>query len=405
MFELVDSAPDDAVIKVVGVGGGGGNAVKNMIDNDVGGVEFICANTDAQALKGINARTVLQLGNNMTKGLGAGANPEIGRQAAMEDRERIAEALNGADMVFITAGMGGGTGTGAAPVVAEIARDMGILTVAVVTTPFSFEGKKRASLADNGLAELEACVDSLITVPNQKLLSVLGKGATIIDAFKAGNTVLLEAVQGIADLIMRPGLINLDFADVRTVMSEMGVAMMGTGIASGDGRAIAAAEAALNNPLLEDVNLNGARGVLVNVTGGIDMTMDEFEEVGEMVREFASDDATVVVGNAIDMEMGEEIRVTVVATGLATNVTAAPKPVATKVIDNTRRANSGPVDYDKPTVMRKAQTQNPAQNMSQPQSPSRGQSGNAAAALAPAIEEERDMEYLDIPAFLRRQAD
>jgi cell division protein FtsZ len=226
MFELVDSAPDDAVIKVVGVGGGGGNAVKNMIDNDVGGVEFICANTDAQALKGINARTVLQLGNNMTKGLGAGANPEIGRQAAMEDRERIAEALNGADMVFITAGMGGGTGTGAAPVVAEIARDMGILTVAVVTTPFSFEGKKRASLADNGLTELEECVDSLITVPNQKLLSVLGKGATIIDAFKAGNTVLLEAVQGIADLIMRPGLINLDFADVRTVMSEMGIAMM-----------------------------------------------------------------------------------------------------------------------------------------------------------------------------------
>jgi cell division protein FtsZ len=405
MFELVDSAPDDAVIKVVGVGGGGGNAVKNMIDNDVGGVEFICANTDAQALKGINARTVLQLGNNMTKGLGAGANPEIGRQAAMEDRERIAEALNGADMVFITAGMGGGTGTGAAPVVAEIARDMGILTVAVVTTPFSFEGKKRASLADNGLTELEECVDSLITVPNQKLLSVLGKGATIIDAFKAGNTVLLEAVQGIADLIMRPGLINLDFADVRTVMSEMGIAMMGTGIASGEGRAITAAEAALNNPLLEDVNLNGARGVLVNVTGGIDMTMDEFEEVGEMVREFASDDATVVVGNAIDMEMGEEIRVTVVATGLASNVAAAPKPVATKVVDNTRRTNSGPVDYDKPTVMRKAQTQSQAQNTSQSQPQSRGQSGNSAAALAPAIEEERDMEYLDIPAFLRRQAD
>jgi cell division protein FtsZ len=323
----------------------------------------------------------------------------------MEDRERIAEALNGADMVFITAGMGGGTGTGAAPVVAEIARDMGILTVAVVTTPFSFEGKKRASLADNGLTELEECVDSLITVPNQKLLSVLGKGATIIDAFKAGNTVLLEAVQGIADLIMRPGLINLDFADVRTVMSEMGVAMMGTGIASGEGRAITAAEAALNNPLLEDVNLNGARGVLVNVTGGIDMTMDEFEEVGEMVREFASDDATVVVGNAIDMEMGEEIRVTVVATGLASNVAAAPKPVATKVVDNTRRTNSGPVDYDKPTVMRKAQTQSQAQNTSQSQPHSRGQSGNSAAALAPAIEEERDMEYLDIPAFLRRQAD
>lgn len=400
MFELVDSIPQNAVIKVVGVGGGGGNAVKHMIGNSVEGVEFICANTDAQALKDIDARTVLQLGNNMTKGLGAGANPEIGRQAAMEDRERIAEVLSGADMVFITAGMGGGTGTGAAPVVAEIARDMGILTVAVVTKPFPFEGPKRMSTADAGIKELEECVDSLITVPNQKLLSVLGKGTTLLDAFKAANNVLQEAVQGIADLIVRPGLINVDFADVRTVMAEMGMAMMGAGVASGEDRARVATEAALNNPLLDDVNLDGARGVLVNVTAGLDMTIEEFNEVGEMVREFASDDATVVVGNAIDMEMADELRVTVVATGLAPAMAAASKPVATKVIDNTRRSTSGPVDYDKPTVMRQAQVQSQAQ--SQPQA--RAQAGTAAA-MAPAVEEDRDMEYLDIPAFLRRQAD
>lgn len=400
MFELVDSIPQNAVIKVVGVGGGGGNAVKHMIGNSVEGVEFICANTDAQALKDIDARTVLQLGNNMTKGLGAGANPEIGRQAAMEDRERIAEVLSGADMVFITAGMGGGTGTGAAPVVAEIARDMGILTVAVVTKPFPFEGPKRMSTADAGIKELEECVDSLITVPNQKLLSVLGKGTTLLDAFKAANNVLQEAVQGIADLIVRPGLINVDFADVRTVMAEMGMAMMGAGVASGEDRARVATEAALNNPLLDDVNLDGARGVLVNVTAGLDMTIEEFNEVGEMVREFASDDATVVVGNAIDMEMADELRVTVVATGLAPAMAATSKPVATKVIDNTRRSTSGPVDYDKPTVMRQAQVQSQAQ--SQPQA--RAQAGTAAA-MAPAVEEDRDMEYLDIPAFLRRQAD
>lgn len=400
MFELVDSIPQNAVIKVVGVGGGGGNAVKHMIGNSVEGVEFICANTDAQALKDIEARTVLQLGNNMTKGLGAGANPEIGRQAAMEDRERIAEVLSGADMVFITAGMGGGTGTGAAPVVAEIARDMGILTVAVVTKPFPFEGPKRMSTADAGIKELEECVDSLITVPNQKLLSVLGKGTTLLDAFKAANNVLQEAVQGIADLIVRPGLINVDFADVRTVMAEMGMAMMGAGVASGEDRARVATEAALNNPLLDDVNLDGARGVLVNVTAGLDMTIEEFNEVGEMVREFASDDATVVVGNAIDMEMADELRVTVVATGLAPAAAASSKPVATKVIDNTRRSTSGPVDYDKPTVMRQAQVQSQAQ--SQPQG--RAQAATAAA-MAPAVEEDRDMEYLDIPAFLRRQAD
>ena len=262
MFELVDSIQQSAVIKVIGVGGGGGNAVKHMIANNVDGVEFICANTDAQALKDIDARTVLQLGNSMTKGLGAGANPEVGRQAALEDRERIAEVLRGADMVFIAAGMGGGTGTGGAPVVAEVARDLGILTVAVVTKPFPFEGRKRMAIAEAGIRELQDRVDSLITIPNEKLLAVLGKSTSLLDAFKAANNVLLGAVQGIADLIIRPGMINVDFADVRTVMSEMGMAMMGTGRATGENRAREAAEAAIRSPLLEDVNLQGALGIL-----------------------------------------------------------------------------------------------------------------------------------------------
>ena len=316
MFELVDSVPQNAVIKVFGIGGGGGNAVKHMIASDIEGVEFVCANTDAQALKDIDARTVLQLGNTMTKGLGAGANPEVGRQAAMEDRERIAEILEGADMVFVTAGMGGGTGTGAAPVVAEVAREMGILTVAVVTKPFPFEGKKRMAIADAGIRELAERVDSLITIPNEKLLSVLGTKTTLLDAFKAANNVLLGAVQGIADLIIRPGMINVDFADVRTVMSEMGMAMMGTGAARGENRAREAAEAAIRSPLLEDVDLQGARGILVNITAGIDLSLGEFTEVGDTISEFASADATVVVGTVIDPEMKDELRVTVVATGL-----------------------------------------------------------------------------------------
>jgi len=389
MFELVDSIPQNAVIKVVGVGGGGGNAVKHMIGNQVEGVEFVCANTDAQALKDIDARTVLQLGNAVTKGLGAGANPEVGRQAAMEDRERIAEVLNGADMVFITAGMGGGTGTGGAPVVAEVAKEMGILTVAVVTKPFPFEGKKRLAIADAGIKELQERVDSLITIPNEKLLAVLGKTTSLLDAFKAANDVLLGAVQGIADLIMRPGMINVDFADVRTVMSEMGMAMMGTGTAKGENRAREAAEAAIRSPLLEDINLQGARGILVNITAGLDLSLGEFSEVGDTVEEFASADATVVVGTVIDPEMSDELRVTVVATGLG-GVAEEVKPAATKVVvDNTRRT-SGQPDYsalDKPTVMR---NQPVAQN-----------TGSAAQKPAP----DSDMEYLDIPAFLRRQAD
>jgi cell division protein FtsZ len=390
MFELVDSLPQNAVIKVVGVGGGGGNAVKHMIANNIEGVEFICANTDAQALKDIDARTVLQLGNHMTKGLGAGANPEVGRQAAIEDRERIAEVLSGADMVFITAGMGGGTGTGGAPVVAEIAREMGILTVAVVTRPFSFEGRKRMAIADAGIKQLKDRVDSLITIPNEKLQSVLGKTTSLLDAFRAANDVLLGAVQGIADLIIRPGMINVDFADVRTVMSEMGMAMMGSGVARGDNRAREAAEAAIRSPLLEDVNLQGARGILVNITAGVNLSLGEFTEVGNIIEEFASAEATVVVGTVIDPEMTDELRVTVVATGLgqeATKVVAQP----TKVVDNTRTPDGGPnyAAFDKPTVMRTAPT-----------------AARASANVARALDtRERDMEYLDIPAFLRRQAD
>lgn len=387
MFELVDSVPQNAVIKVVGVGGGGGNAVKHMIASKVEGVEFICANTDAQALKDIDARTVLQLGNSMTKGLGAGANPEVGRQAAMEDRERIADTLRGADMVFIAAGMGGGTGTGAAPVVAEVARDLGILTVAVVTRPFPFEGRKRMTVAEAGIKELAERVDSLITIPNEKLLSVLGKSTSLLDAFKAANNVLLGAVQGIADLIIRPGLMNVDFADVRTVMSEMGMAMMGTGRATGENRAREAAEAAIRSPLLEDVNLQGARGILVNITAGIDLSLGEYSEVGSIVEELASSDATVVVGTVIDPELTNELRVTVVATGLGMNpakAAAAEVKAPTKVVDNTRRPSEFAIE--RPASLR-------------------ANSASASAALATAPLGEKELEYLDIPAFLRRQAD
>lgn len=384
MFELVDEPQHNAVIKVVGIGGGGGNAVEHMVSSQVEGVDFICANTDSQALKNMSARSVLQLGSTVTKGLGAGANPEVGRQAAMEDRERIAEALNGADMVFITAGMGGGTGTGAAPVVAEVAKELGILTVAVVTKPFPFEGRKRISAAESGLAELAKHVDSLITIPNEKLLAVLGKNTSLLDAFSAANDVLLGAVQGIADLIIRPGMINVDFADVRTVMSEMGQAMMGTGSSSGENRAREAAEAAIRSPLLEDVNLQGARGILVNITAGMNLSLGEFTEVGDTIEEFSSDNATIVVGTVIDENMTDELRVTVVATGLG-NIEAAPK----KVVDNTINKSDGPVDYkklDRPTVMR-------------------GSNAQPAHQSNPDTNNSKDMDYLDIPAFLRRQAD
>ena len=388
MFELVDSIHQNAVIKVIGVGGGGGNAVKHMIASKIEGVEFICANTDSQALKDIDARTVLQLGNSMTKGLGAGANPEIGRQAAMEDRERIAEVLRGADMVFIAAGMGGGTGTGAAPVVAEVARDLGILTVAVVTKPFPFEGKKRMVIADAGIKELGERVDSLITIPNEKLLSVLGKSTSLLDAFKAANNVLLGAVQGIADLIIRPGMINVDFADVRTVMSEMGMAMMGTGVASGENRSRLAAEAAISSPLLEDVDMTGARGVLVNITAGLDMSIGEFEEVGDAIKSITSEGATVVVGTVIDPELRDEVRVTVIVTGLGRKQQTSSYRLA----DTTK--SDGSIDYhslEKPAVMRKHTTTNSsATSMNIVQRP-----------LVTDVSQELD--YLDIPAFLRRK--
>lgn len=383
MFELVDNIPQNAEIKVIGVGGGGGNAVHHMITNQVNGVEFICANTDAQALNNLKAKTILQLGSSITKGLGAGANPEVGRQAALEDKDEIAEVLSGADMVFITAGMGGGTGTGAAPIVAEVARELGILTVAVVTRPFPFEGKKRSTIAEEGIKALSEQVDSLITIPNEKLLDVLGKDASLLEAFKAANDVLLGAVKGIADLIMHPGMINVDFADVKTVMSEMGMAMMGTGTATGADRAREAAESAIRSPLLEDVNLQGARGILVNITAGENLSLGEFAEVGDTVEEFASDDATVVVGTVIDPTLDDEMRVTVVATGLGGHQ-MAPK----KVVDNTD--SSGETDFrelDRPAIMRNR--------------PSTGR----GAAMAQAVGAETDMDYLDIPAFLRRQAD
>ena len=379
-FELVDSYSQKAVIKVIGIGGGGGNAVNHMVTSHIEGVDFICANTDAQALKNIQARSVIQLGNALTKGLGAGANPDIGRQAAKDDRERILEVLDGSDMVFITAGMGGGTGTGAAPVIAEIAKEAGILTVAVVTKPFPFEGKKRRAIAERGIDELSQYVDSLITIPNERLLPVLGKDISLISAFAAANDVLLNAVQGIADLITRPGLINVDFADVRTVMSEMGMAMMGSGVANGPNRAREAAQKAIHSPLLDEVNLQGAKGILVNIAGGPDLAIGEFDEVGSVINDFASEDAVVVTGLSIDPDLQDEVRVTVVATGLSyQRANELPKL-------HVVHKRTGEIDYgelEKPTSIR-----------NKPKHEVRADT-----------KKEMDLEYLDIPAFLRRQAD
>lgn len=378
-FELVDSNTQNAVIKVIGVGGGGSNAVNYMVGRSIEGVEFICANTDAQALQGIRAQTVIQLGTFLTKGLGAGFNPEIGREAALEDRDRIIEVLEGADMVFITAGMGGGTGTGAAPVIAEIAKEAGILTVGVVTKPFPFEGKKRREVAERGIEELSQFVDSLVTIPNDKLLRVLGKDASLISAFAAANDVLQGAIQGIAEVITRPGLVNLDFADVRKVMQDMGIAMMGTGRGRGANRAREATEKAINSPLLEDINLHGARGVLVNITSGLDLTMGEFYEVGEMVKEFASEDAEIFVGTSLDPDLAEEIKVTVVATGLS-NRERQPDIKLVQRSDGTLNLNK----LDQPTIIRQQRQ---------------------AAAGRTEDRRDVDMDYLDIPTFLRRQAD
>jgi cell division protein FtsZ len=387
-FELVDSYSQKAVIKVIGVGGGGGNAVNHMVTSHIEGVDFICANTDAQALKGIQARSVIQLGNTLTKGLGAGANPDIGRQAALDDRERILEVLDGADMVFITAGMGGGTGTGAAPVIAEIAKEAGVLTVAVVTKPFPFEGKKRRAVAEKGIDELSQFVDSLITIPNEKLLPVLGKDVSLVSAFAAANDVLLGAVQGIADLITRPGLINVDFADVRTVMSEMGMAMMGSSSASGIDRARVAAEQAVACPLLEDINIHDARGVLVNISAAKStLRMKEMHEVMNTIRAFTADSATVIVGAVFDEDLADSLRVTIVATGLGTAVNRQqPKPlsVVKTGTDNAPVMEPGDIDYSvldqTPAIVRR----------------------NRATVEAL---KHSGVEELDIPAFLRKQAD
>jgi cell division protein FtsZ len=381
MFELMDAHSQSAVIKVIGVGGGGGNAVAHMVNSGIEGVDFICANTDAQALNSARVRTALQIGCNITKGLGAGADPDIGRQAGMEDRDRIQEVIEGADMLFITAGMGGGTGTGAAPVVAQVAKELGILTVAVVTKPFEMEGGKRMMIADHGISELGKYVDSLITIPNEKLLTVLGGETTLLDAFRSANQVLQGAVQGIAELITRPGLINVDFADVKTVMAEMGMAMMGSGTSTGEGRAREAAEAAISSPLLEDINLAGANGILINVTAGMDLSIGEFREVGNTIKEFASDDATVVIGTVIDPDMDDKIRVTVVATGLGQNDAQSSSPI--RVVKRTVATGTEPnyQQLDKPAIQRKR-------------------------AVGDGLEDAGlQEELLDIPAFLRRQAD
>ncbi|HIE00937.1 MAG TPA: cell division protein FtsZ [Thiotrichaceae bacterium] len=394
MFELMDTYSQNAVIKVVGVGGGGGNAVEHMLQGNIEGVEFICANTDAQALKNSSARTILQLGTDVTKGLGAGANPEVGQQAALEDRERIMAVLEGTDMVFITAGMGGGTGTGAAPIVAQVSKELGILTVAVVTRPFPFEGRKRALIAEEGIKELSQHVDSLIIIPNEKLLSVLGRDTSLLDAFKAANGVLFSAVQGISELITRPGLINVDFADVTTVMQDQGLAMMGSGYAKGEGRARKAGIEAISSPLLEDIDLSGARGILVNMTAGMDLSIGEFEEMGDVVEEFASENATVVVGTVLDTEMDDELRVTVIATGVGPITKQQERPqmkVVSKTAPLTVEKPSKMADYkefDKPTVTRLQTASNNDNPLVEDHEVHETQSGD----------------YLDIPAFLRRQA-
>jgi cell division protein FtsZ len=423
MFALLESTSNNAIIKVIGVGGGGNNAVEHMMQENIDGVEFVCANTDAQALKNSNAQVVIQLGEEITKGLGAGADPEVGRKSAEENRERIQEVLAGADMVFITAGMGGGTGTGAAPIFAQIAKELGILTVAVVTKPFSFEGKKRLQVAEEGIKALSKQVDSLITIPNNKLLTVLGKDITLLNAFKVANNVLLGAVQGIAELITRPGLINVDFADVRTVMSEMGMAMMGTGVSAGEDRAKDAARAAISSPLLEDIDITDAEGVLVNITAGLDMSIGEFEAVGEVIKSFASENATVVVGTVIDPEMADELRVTVVVTGLdkgnshtqPQGLSAQPQvhsytppPLETHAMP-TAPTHIPLVEKIEPAIIERTYTTQATAplygNFEQP-AISRKQPLPSPITSKPTADLgglKEDIDYLDVPAFLRRK--
>jgi cell division protein FtsZ len=393
-FELVNATNQPAIIKVIGVGGGGGNAVMHMLGSNIEGVEFICANTDAQALKTSGVEPVLQLGCSITKGLGAGSDPEVGRQAALEDRDSIMAVLDGADMLFIAAGMGGGTGTGAAPVVAQVAKEMNILTVAVVTRPFKFEGKKRADIADQGITELGQFVDSLITIPNEKLKEVFGGDMTMTNAFATADDVLAGSVQGISELITRPGYINVDFADVEAVMAETGLAMVGSGKAEGENRARHAAEAALNSPLLEDVNITGARGILVNITAGENMTIDEFDEIGGIVRGFASENATIIVGHTVDSDMPETIRVTIVATGLGEKATPDTgigyRP---ELVEKVGGLMSDYTELDRPTVMR-------AKDAETKKAENEDTSHESEDEIT-----QIQTDYLDIPAFLRRQAD
>ena len=382
MFELMETSGQQAVIKVLGIGGGGGNAVDHMLSANLEGVEFINANTDSQALRRSGVSKILQLGENLTKGLGAGTNPDVGRQAASEDRDKIAEVLDGTDMLFLTAGMGGGTGTGAAPVVAQLAREKGILTVAVVTRPFKFEGGRRIEAANQGIKELSELVDSLIIIPNERILEVMGGQVTLLDAFGKANEVLFNAVQGISELITRPGLINVDFADVRTVMMEMGMVMMGSATAMGADRAIEAVHGAVSSPLLEDVDIFGARGLLVNVSAGPDMTLDEFAHIGDVVSNFASEDATVVIGTVLDPAMEGNLRVTMVATGIGNSVSAPDFRLVKSTEEEETPQDLTVDDYDTPTVIRRRSRSDAVSE------------GNTAV----------DMDYLDIPAFLRRQA-
>lgn len=388
MFEPMELT-NDAVIKVIGVGGGGSNAVEHMVREQIEGVEFFAINTDAQALRKSTVGQTIQIGNAITKGLGAGANPEVGRTSAEEDREALKTTLEGADMVFIAAGMGGGTGTGAAPVVAEVAKELGILTVAVVTKPFNFEGKKRMAFAEQGIAELSKHVDSLITIPNDKLLKVLGKGISLLNAFGAANDVLKGAVQGIAELITRPGLMNVDFADVRTVMSEMGYAMMGSGKAQGEDRAEKASETAISSPLLEDIDLSGARGVLVNITAGFDLRLDEFETVGNTVRAFASDNATMVIGTSLDPNMNDELSVTVVATGIGID----KRPEIT-LVTNKKTKPLLAQGYQQPGLSALSQEAKVGVKVF-----------NDSTGSKTNVTPNKEPDYLDIPAFLRKQAD
>ncbi|MDY0268244.1 cell division protein FtsZ [Trichloromonas sp.] len=382
MFEFDEKIDQAARIKVIGVGGGGGNAVNTMIASKIDGVEFYSANTDAQALRVSRAPMKIQLGGKLTKGLGAGANPEMGREAALEDRARLAEVLEGADMVFIAAGLGGGTGTGAAPVIAEVAKELGALTVGVVTKPFSREGRQRLKKAEDGVEALKKVVDSLIVIPNDRLLGLAGKNMSILDAFKPSDDVLRQAVQGISDLITTSGLINVDFADVKAIMSERGMAMMGIGMAEGEKRASEAAHQAISSPLLEDIDISGAKGVLVNISGSSNMTMEEFEEASRIIHEKVHEDANIIVGLVIDEDLGDRLKITAIATGFGASFDKVRKPgdfIGRPLVP------PGKNEHDVPTFLRDRAPREPAR----------------AAMRAPLSE---DQEY-DIPTFLRRRVD